>query len=34
MAREKSVYDIVDEHTFDSALTAVKELYETETIKS
>ena len=29
----KSVYDIVGDHTFDSALTAVKELYETETTK-
>ena len=27
-------FDIVGEHTFDTALKAVKELYETETIKS
>ena len=29
----KSVYDIVGDHTFDTALSAVKELYETDTIK-
>lgn len=29
----KSVYDIVGEHTFDTALKAVKELYETDTSK-
>ena len=29
----KSVYDIVGDHTFDTALTAVKEIYETETTK-
>ena len=26
-------FDIVGDHTFDTALTAVKELYETDTIK-
>ena len=29
----KCVYDIVGDHTFDTALKAVKELYETETTK-